>query len=51
MTLQVECKRCHHVFPVEYDPNGFITESFIRGAVVHKQRPSLREAKSPYRDD
>lgn len=34
MIIQVTCKKCGQVVNLEYEPNEFISENFIRNAFV-----------------
>jgi hypothetical protein len=34
MKIQVECNLCHHIIPMEFEPFGSITESFVRAKFV-----------------
>lgn len=34
MTIEATCKRCRHYFMLEYEPNEFLTETFVRNAAI-----------------
>lgn len=57
--IQCTCKICHQICAVEYTPNEFLTERFVRNAFIcsrhgrNKPKPVVKpqaSASLPYKD-